>query len=379
MNIIYILYYTILRFIRDRKGLVQLMLFPIVLILILGSALSSNFNIDDIGKTSVAYLNLDGGAAAEAFEGFLGIEDIEKLLEINKVNTYEEGVALIKERKVAALIYIKEGYSHSLQQGGDGEIKVIRSSYNNYGATIVKSIVESYVNASNAIEATAIIGSFNPQFIRVGSIKRMPINSSGRTPTSMDYYSVTMLAMMIMYGANYGINEIGKDYFDSIGGRMKAAPIKAYQLYIGKTLGVVSSLFMQAMIIILFTKYVFKVNWGDNILMIMFIVFSLAMLSVGLGVMICMLSSSRRKAYSIISILVPVFTFISGGYVPIDNIGGILSKLKFLSPNYLTQRAIFNQIFEGSSSETQLFIMIIWAVGLLTFMTSAIAGRRQAQ
>lgn len=356
-----------------------MLLFPIVLILILGTALSTMFNPSTIGKTNVAYLNLDAGTASESFDGFLKLEEIEDLLIVKYVNTYDEGLEMIKTREVAAMIFIDEAYTEGLQKNEKGDIKVIRSNYSSFGAIIVNSVVEGFVNAANAIEATASLGSFNSQFIREKSINRRPISSSGRVPTAMDYYSVTMLAMTIMYGASYGIHEIGKDYFDSIGGRIKASPTKAYEMYVGKTLGVVITLFTQSLMLILFTRYVFNVNWGNNLWLVLFICFSLTMLSTGIGVMLCMVCSSRRKASSIMNILVPFFTFIAGGYIPIDNIGGMLDKIKFLSPNYLAQRAIFNQVFEGGSGETQLFIMIIWGMGLFTFMASAIAGRRQIQ
>jgi ABC-2 type transport system permease protein len=62
MNIFHVAYYTVLRNLRDRKSMASMLLFPIILILILGSALSSNYAVSDVGKTPVAYLNKDKGA-----------------------------------------------------------------------------------------------------------------------------------------------------------------------------------------------------------------------------------------------------------------------------------------------------------------------------
>ncbi|KAB3533584.1 ABC transporter permease [Alkaliphilus pronyensis] len=379
MNILYIFYYTILRFIRDRKGFMSMLLLPVVVILVLGTALSSTFKHSDISITPVAYLNLDNGTASNAFNEFIKLEDIEEIISVKTVASYDEGIEMIRNREVAAMIYINENYTQNLKNGGTGDIEIIKSQHSSFGASVVSSVIDSYVNAANAIEASGKLGNFIPQFSRSDSVKKMPINSTGRTPTSMDYYSVTMLVMTIMYGAHYGIDELGKDYFESIGQRLKSAPIKSYEMYVGKTIGIVITLFLQALILVLFTKYVFNVNWGNNLTEVLFICLILSMLSIGLGVMICMVSSSRRKATSLISILVPVFTFVAGGYFPIDNVGGIIEKIKYISPNYLAQRAIFNLVYEAGAQETQFFLLIMVGISLILFITSAVAGRRKLQ
>lgn len=356
-----------------------MLLLPVVVILVLGTALSSTFKHSDISITPVAYLNLDNGTASNAFNEFIKLEDIEEIISVKTVASYDEGIEMIRNREVAAMIYINENYTQNLKNGGTGDIEIIKSQHSSFGASVVSSVIDSYVNAANAIEASGKLGNFIPQFSRSDSVKKMPINSTGRTPTSMDYYSVTMLVMTIMYGAHYGIDELGKDYFESIGQRLKSAPIKSYEMYVGKTIGIVITLFLQALILVLFTKYVFNVNWGNNLTEVLFICLILSMLSIGLGVMICMVSSSRRKATSLISILVPVFTFVAGGYFPIDNVGGIIEKIKYISPNYLAQRAIFNLVYEAGAQETQFFLLIMVGISLILFITSAVAGRRKLQ
>lgn len=59
MTILNIAYYTLLRNIRDVKSMLNMILMPIVLILILGNALSSAFQVQSIGKTAVAYVDND--------------------------------------------------------------------------------------------------------------------------------------------------------------------------------------------------------------------------------------------------------------------------------------------------------------------------------
>ncbi|KAB3530341.1 ABC transporter permease [Alkaliphilus serpentinus] len=383
-NIIFTVYYTILRYFRDKKTLVTMIVFPLVLIFILGSALSTAFTPSEMGKTKVAYLSLDKGGFTQAFEEFLQVEDVEELLEVVEIESYEEGVSLISQQKVSGFIFIEEDHSLRLQEGKEAKVKIVSSRYGNFRSKVIANVVEAFTNGSNAIAATATLGKMNPNYNPGNSIDYSTISIKGRIPTSMDYYSVTMLAMIMMYGSSYGIYGIAQDYFDSIGSRIKASPIRAYQLYIGKTLGIVLTLTLQALIVVLFSKYAYGVNWGGSIGVIMLICFSLATLSTGLGVMLSMVTGDRRAANNISSILVPVFTFISGGYMPLSNFGGgkiagLFDRLKLVSPNYLTQRAMFNQIFDGSLKGAEVFIMGLWAISLMLFLTSIMAGRRQVQ
>ncbi|WP_026478145.1 ABC transporter permease [Alkaliphilus transvaalensis] len=379
MAILNIIYFTILRNLRDKKDLLLMLVMPIVVIYILGNALSSQFVFAEIKRSPVGFLNEDIGGASARFEDFLSSNEVEEILEVIKVDSYEEGVSLVQNREVVALIYINAEYTQGIQSNAGANIEMITDLHSGGGfyRMIVKNVVDSFVESNNAIMAMTMIGGNGGEYRRTSAIKDNTIDLADKIPGSMDYYGVTMLVMILMYGANYGLHGIAKEYFVGIGDRIKASPIKNYQIYLGRTLGAVFTLFLQAMILVFFTKHVYGVNWGDNLLVIMMICLSLAVFSVGIGIMVCMLAPNRKVANSIMTILVPVFTFLAGGYAPIEYMGELFNKFKYLSPNYIGHRAFFSYIYGGRIVETQLLVILIWGLAFLTMGLAIMLGRRE--
>lgn len=382
MNILHVAYYTVLRNLRDRKSMTSMLLMPIILILILGSALSSNYAVSDVGKTPVAYLNKDKGEGSKHFDEFLKNDEVEKMLSVRKVETFEEGKDLINNNKVNGLIVINEDYTDQLSAGNKGTIEVYTGK-KGFRVSFIQNIVDSFINGANTITAVQRLGSTNMNYVREDNIEEMPITTEGKVPRAIDYYAITMLVLILMYGAQYGCHGMGEDYMEENGKRIRVTPIKPYEHFIGKVIGTVFTIECQAIILILFTKFVYKANFGDNILAIIFISFTLATFATALGIMLTMVTGDRMKASSIISLAIPVLTFIAGGYTKIEAGNSLFSKIMYISPNYLAQSAMFNSIYgEPVTSNIQLLsstqcIMLLWILTAVAFLAASVFGRRR--
>ena len=127
---------------------------------------------------------------------------------------------------------------------------------------------------------------------------------------------------------------------------------------------------------IAFTRYAYGVNWGENLPLILLITFTLVLLSIGLGTMIAMVTRNEMLAGSILNGLIPVFTFIAGGYYRFSIPGKFFSALQHLSPNYLAQTAIFNTIYGGAAAH-QALLGAMGAIILGTFAVAMAAERRK--
>ena len=376
MKVLDIAYYTVLKNFRDRKTLALMLLLPIVLILILGSALSGVFTPGNISRTAVCYLNEDRGILGERFDEYLQNEEIGKFIETKKVSSYEAGIQLVKDRGASSFIHIDKDFTEKTLKGEVGQIHVFNSQYSSFRATVVKNIVDSFIDGANTITALNKVGISNAAYTRSGAIEEMPISVTGKTPRSIDYYAVTMMVMTIMYGTAYGCSAMAEDQVKKTFIRLKGAPIKAWEVNAGKITGSIITILMQVIILIAFTKYAYNVNWGGNIPFILLVCFSMAILSVGLGIMVYNIFGNPHGASAFLSTLVMILTFISGGYFPTDALSPIFAKVSLLSPNYLAQRAIFNTVFSGAFSETLTYFGIIWAIIITTFIVAAWAGRR---
>ena len=95
-----------------------------------------------------------------------------------------------------------------------------------------------------------------------------------------------------------------------------------------------------------------------------------------LGIFTIMATKKGLIGLALLNIIVPIFTFLSGGFVKI-NFSGILGFLAKLTPNYLASNAMFKSIYGGSSNEIILNIVGLWIISALLFFGANIIGRRE--
>ena len=86
-----------------------------------------------------------------------------------------------------------------------------------------------------------------------------------RKPNSTDYYSVTVLTMIIMYSSITGLSSIRKEKNLKTGNRILCSPAKKHEILIGKVMGCIVVTVIQALTVLLFSKLVLNAYWGTNI------------------------------------------------------------------------------------------------------------------
>lgn len=373
MNFLTIAKYRIIQYMRDKKSLVSMLIIPVLLIAILGNALgnSEDFAAKNIGKINVLYVNNASGTSGENFENFINLKELSDIIKPTKTENIDEGKKLIEKKQYEALVVYDENI--------EGKFKVVGSDYNSLKVSIVKNIMDAYADKANSFEALAKLKTRDFSIKQSNNIDSQVITISGKKPSATDYYAITMLIMIIMFGAIYANFAIDKDYYSAVGGRIKSAPVRLWQVFLGEGIGVVFTLLWQIIILLAVSRFVFKVNFGNNLPVIFITALSLAIMSTMLGIFACMITKKGLYGLALLNILVPIFTFLGGGFVKIDFGQGLLGKLSRITPNYLAQNAIFKSIYGGASNEIFLSILGIWIITFVLFIGAKLAGRRDIE
>ena len=125
MQFFNILVFTIRRLLGDTKNNLIKIGMPILLMSILGSALSSAFEADDYDITYVGYVNDDEGETAESILEMLSEDStIENLIEFKEVNTLAEGQDLVRENELSAILFFGEDFSKNYNSEEEVSIEV---------------------------------------------------------------------------------------------------------------------------------------------------------------------------------------------------------------------------------------------------------------
>ncbi|MGN7762598.1 ABC transporter permease [Paenibacillus sp. 22594] len=384
MNILFQMFYAVKRIIMNPKAILINLLTYAIIILILGSVFGSTYDIQkSLGKVTIAYVNLDSGRYGAIFDAVLHSNDVTQLAKLKPVKSLDDGKVLINKDKADAIIYIPDNFSN------DRDLPHVVNVYlsTEYGVPtlVVKNIVSSLTNLMNTssviynltgqTEVDAM--SSEPQKNNEENVKEQSLtssNSSLQATTAMGYYSIAMILMLLLYGQEYGIFMASEDYLGTLGNRMRLSVVKPYVQYIGKGLGLSLVTFFQGVILLLLTKYVYGVDWGNHIVVVLLTLFILSILVTLLGMMLVIITRSIEKAQSLSNFITLGGTFIVGGFVIVD-----FGSLAYLSPSYYAKTALFNVIY-GNQVEQALInigVMILICVGLV--LVSLVASRRTVE
>lgn len=366
--------YSVKRILKDTKPIITKIVTFIIVILILGSAFDKAFDSTTIDKVKIVFFNEDTGSLGNGIiELFKDNEQINSLAIVDTVDSFEAGQKLIENEQTDAFIYIPSDYSTLIEDRDEVKnLDIYLQNYTGLNAMVIQSIISATINGLNTASTVYYIsGSMEKfQFDTADCIKEMPL-SKDIQPTAMAYYAISMLLMMLLYGADYGRIGVGEDFLGVLGDRIKLSPMKPVVQYSGKILGLTIVTFIQGLVIILFTSVVYKVNWGNNILLLLLIVFTFSLLATIIGAMLTILTRNVDKAGSIVPLIIIGCTLLSGGFFPID-----LGNIAKISPSYYAKGALFEMIYNQNLDNALNYVGIMWIL-IVVFSLISLAGSRR--
>lgn len=354
MKILVAAYYEFIKNIRDIKMLTLLLIFPILITYILGNAVGGYLNADIKDRIPIGYINEDIGQVSKEYDSFLQNEEIRNRLNIIEFKSKDEAQGALDNGKIDAVIYIPYNLTENLKKGKHSSIEI----YGKKNLEFIESITGGFVSSYNAVNTVISSGNM-PSKVDSSSIQRIHYTKASKLPSIMDYYAVLQLFNVLILGSIFGLLIISKDDNSDMHIRVSSLPTKKLTITIGRILGSSLFLFFISIIIVLFTKYVYHVNWDGNMLIILGTLLIFSIISVGLGVLVKILVPGFSSALMIILLLMMFFGVVSGAVSPVYASG----KISLLSPNYHAKLIIFGTIYGYSRA-----IMLKSAAYLLGFI-----------
>ena len=345
---------------RNPVSVTVLIVFPIVIILILGNALAAIISPENnFEPISVA-------AAAESdLNTFLKSDEISRFLDVTFTDRENTG-ELLANGSVIAVITEEAG-----------EITVTRTASGSAEAKIVISIVDSY----KQIGAAAFIAAVNggdmnglTEIINAGiSVAESPLGK--RVPTAIDYYAVTMLVMILLYTGMNGFELFKKSLLSETGNRVLTTPVSKPVLIGGLLAASTVTSYLQGMITFVFSGLVYGVYWGERIPLVLLTLFGVTLFSQAFSIFLIMFFKNANAAVGAMQALVWVMTFVSKGYSKIPF--GEAEKVFQYVPNALAHTVIFGAAYGGNEAKMTFDLCLLFGYGIVLFILAFLLGRRR--
>ena len=321
-----------LKMFRDYKMLLFMLATPVLLMLILGTALSGNFQAAvKVEPLRVVY-SFDGasGATEEQWQAFLADAQSSDV-------DFEEAASRLDTdvmRGVQNGLYT--GYARIADDG--------IHYYGNSGKGVENGIVQGLL--------TTITDRYRLTGTELGT-PRAERNyvaettvGTGSQPGGLDYFAVAVTTMIILYSALTAGQLIENERSRHTDMRLLASPITKGEIFTGKIIGsfVLNAVFV--IIIVVLSKYMFGANWGNHLWLVYLVLCSevVLALSLGLAVGYCLRGNA---AGSVLMIIIQVAAFVGGAYTPVDQTTGVMYSLSKYSPLHWSNDAILQIIYAG--------------------------------
>ena len=364
MNVLNIIWKQIKVSFRDYHTFILMMAFPIVLMLILGSALSKDFDhIIKVDNVHVLYRTTASSEISSYFQAFI------KEAKDTGINFKKAADGVNGEKEVEG-----NHYTAFVEVTNEG-LKLYGSSQNSIEESILQGMLTAFADKYNL---TAAVASVDPA--KVSTVLASPAKhdfieetslQSTKEPGSMDYYAIVMTTMIALYTALYGMGLLRDERVNHTSIRLLAAPIRKGEIFLGKIIGCVLVNMICIIVIIIFSHYVYKVDWGSHIGWILLILISEVFLAVSFGLGVSYVAKTHEASRTIIILVVQVASYFGGAYFKIEGTTGALKFIADLSPLTWSNQGITKIIYANDLSAAMLPITLNLGISLL-FLTIAI-------
>ncbi|MGN7938678.1 ABC transporter permease [Virgibacillus sp. 6R] len=314
---------------------------PLLFTFIFGGLFS---NEEEEEKPTIAVVDLDQSSFSEAF-----IQEIEsKEIMTISLENHQEASDKFSEQKITGYIQINEGFEDDVLQIEDPEITFIASPSFEGAAIIEQVINDSIVNLLMTAKASNTYHNVTGDDLQ--GVQEKVSKELATTPDGIEMVSImkgkelemmndmtarsagfsimfVMMTMLVSTGVILEARQTGVWY------RMMSTPTMKSELLIGYLFAFFVIGWIQFGILMLVSKFVFHVEWG-NVVGNIILVSSLLLCTIGLGLFIASIVKSSEQQ-SVFGNLIIVSTCMLGGvYWPLEIMPDFMQQLAKFVPQY---------------------------------------------
>lgn len=376
-------------FLRDIKAVLLSFLLPIALITLFGLAFGGlSGDKDEQTPVSIYVADLDRTTTSREVTA-----ELDSLEEISITKTdFEEGKAAIMNGNRIAMLVIYEGFADSVEQGKPEPIELFYDEAREMEAGLIQ-----YALISNLME---ILGSRSIQKKIINSLyRRYPdIDPSimksieeevagqfqpgeggeGNIMDEMGSLKVTSLArrksanwaliqsfagtavMMLLFSVAAMGSSVLAEREDGTLKRLLYSPMQSMYILFGKMIYAMTVGVIQLVVMLVFTWLVLGMDVSYNVFYLLLVIIATAFACSGFGIFIAAISTSRKQAESLSTIIILIMSAIGGSMIPIFFMPAFMQEMAVASVNYWAIQGFFDVLGRDAG-----FMQLLEKLGML--------------
>lgn len=311
----------------NKTNYFMMILLPILTTLILGTVFAKQISQTKMFNNQIVGINVKNDKYGFAKNIDMILKEMGFKIEEGDKNSLEERV---KENKVISYIEIDDMkltlYKGKYEKMSNDAVELVLNEFKNRSEDMI--ITRGKADSSKTQEFTKDV-TINPDI----------------TMSAFDYFGITQLTMILVNGNMAVFSFLFQERREGTLKRIISSPSDRKNFFISKVLVFMVFLIVQLCVLFTVNMKFFNVHYGN--------ILKTAVLCLAFGIFqtlmaMCASLSPRNNAVKILNIANQFLLFIGGGYIPVENISSILSKLPDLSPVRWINKGLFDSIYGGS-------------------------------
>lgn len=382
---------------RDRGAFVWMFLAPIifaaVMILVFGSGNTGKAD----AKYPISIVDEDKGPNAATFIKLLNQD---KTFEL--IHSDEQKARLdIQNGKTVLGIVIPEGFSQSVNEGNSKKLGVLRLQDNDNTIALM-AIVENYIyqlklgitagnesaaqltsrNLIKAGESQTISEKVKAAFLSAMESQEIgytvnKLNSADLGLNALSSTAIGVFVMFIMFFVTGGAGNILEEIETGTWSRLLSTPTRTSSILGGYILGTFLLGWIQTGLLILVSRFVFHVNWGNSPLGLFLLFSSFLLAVIGLGTALAAFVKSRGQLSALTAIIVMPTSLIAGCMWPRDLMPETVQKIADFVPQSWVLKGMTDLVARGSDISSVYFPSAILLLFTFVFFLAGSIFLRQ--
>ena len=402
---------------RSPAGLAMMLIAPLLLAFVLGSAFGSGdgFSIAAV-KTAVVDLDKGAGAGMPAagarLTAVLQSEQLSDLLDVSLIDTPEAARLAVDQGEAHVAVIIPAGLSEALLASGSAgnaaplTVQIYKDPALTVGPSVVQAVVDSVVasldGARAAAATTALLGasrgltdpdelavlaSAAAQAFALRAEKEAPLTLQQRAPIvdpakdqpSPNVASQVLIGMMlffILFGAATPARTILDEHREGTLPRLFTTPTPRSLILGGKYLSVLLVVLAQVIVLLVAGRFLLGAHWGEAGPVIVLAACS-TLVAASLGLLTVSFAKTPAQAGAVGSAVFVFLGLISGNFTGTVGLSGAYAIVRRISPVGWLMEGWNSLLFGGSWADIWLPTVVSLAFALVFLSVATLFFRRR--
>lgn len=397
-KLLYLLFIDLKLLSKTKVFYLKLILFPCVLILILGNMFGNSssklttFNVAFYSEDSAIIQNSEKLSLGETLrDDVLKSKAAKAIFNLKNVNSYDEGEKLVKDKKAAAFIYVPKNFTRAYIDNTKMSIVLIGDNNKQIDKGIVKNLLDRFNRSIETIrieeteikdnitsgdkintdKLQSIISKIKNTGIDADEITKVSTNKNAKPIDVMQYESIAMIVMFSILTSFELAHNIVDDKLNNTQFRIKSTPTLDIQYALGKVLGMILAIVVQMSVVMLISHVAFGVYWGN----IFDIILTTLSYGFAIGAIVFCAGAVAKDQMSISSfapIILYGFSFLGGSFMSVDSLPSSLQMIQQIIPNGKAINCYLKICQGGGISDIYMDLIELIITGLV-FLIIALA------